>query len=113
MVLLVADVDEAERVRGDAPRVVEAALHRAVLAERAQKSARRVEYLDTVVVPVSICLWFIFTCQSEHCLVKVQAYDGNRLESLTTKGGCSPQAVKDNDIEINVVLSNETSSTRA
>ena len=50
MVLFVADVDEAERVRRDAPGVVEATLHGAVLAERPQKPARRVEYLNTVVV---------------------------------------------------------------
>ena len=52
MVLLVADVDEAEGVRGDAPGVVEAALHGPILAERAQEPARRIEYLDTVVISV-------------------------------------------------------------
>ena len=52
VVLLVADVDEAERVGRDAPGVVEAALHGAVLTERAKKAARRVKYLDPVVIPV-------------------------------------------------------------
>lgn len=46
MVFLVAHVDEAERVRGDAPRVVELAVARALAAERAQEAPGRVEHLE-------------------------------------------------------------------
>ncbi len=52
MVFLVADVDESERVRGDAPRVAELAVGRALAAEGAQEVAGGVEDLHAVVVAV-------------------------------------------------------------
>lgn len=45
MVFLVTHVYESERVRGDAPRVVELAVARALAAERTEEPTLRVEHL--------------------------------------------------------------------
>ena len=52
VVLLVADIDEAEAVGADAPRVVELPVAVALAAEGAEELAAGVEYLDAVVVAV-------------------------------------------------------------
>lgn len=48
MVFLVAHVDETERIRGDAPRVVELAIACALAAERPQEATSWVEHLEGI-----------------------------------------------------------------
>lgn len=52
MIILVAHVDEAESVGGDTTRIIEAAVGGALGAKGSQKSAGRIEHLDSVVVEV-------------------------------------------------------------
>jgi len=52
MVLLVTNVNEPQRVRGDSPRVAEFAIGRSVAAERAEEIARRIENLYSMIVSV-------------------------------------------------------------
>lgn len=52
MVLLVAYVDEAEGVGGDAPRIIEPTIGGALGAEGSQETPGRIEHLDSVVVTV-------------------------------------------------------------
>lgn len=52
MIFLIAHINEAERIRGDAPRIVEFAVGRSLCAKRTQESTRWVEYLDAVIVTI-------------------------------------------------------------
>lgn len=52
MVLLVAHVDEAEGVGGDAPGIIEATVSGALRAEGPEETTGRVEHLDPVVVTI-------------------------------------------------------------
>lgn len=52
MVLLVAHVDEAKGVGGDAPGIIEATVSGALRAESPEETTGRVEHLDPMVVTV-------------------------------------------------------------
>ena len=52
VVLLVADVDEAQRVCGDAPGVAELSIGGTLTAERSQEMSKRIENLNSVIVTI-------------------------------------------------------------
>jgi hypothetical protein len=52
MILLVAYIDEAEGIGGDAPRIIKPAIGGTLGAEGSQETAGRIEHLDPVIVTV-------------------------------------------------------------
>lgn len=54
VVFLIADVNKAERVGRDAPRVAELAIGRSLRTEHSQEASRWIEHLDTVIVSVRL-----------------------------------------------------------
>lgn len=52
VILLVADVDKAQRVGGDAPGVAELSIGGTLTAKRSQEMPKRIKNLNSVIVPI-------------------------------------------------------------